>query len=350
MPERKGGTRVAIDHSVGTVFVQGPGGPTSVLALLRAVAHRGGYRRFSVCAAYATAAGVKALRSVPPVQDETEFRWLFGLDDCFTTPAALRAALGCHRSATRVVESQTGRFHAKAFLFENGQSHGPICLIGSANATLDALCTNCETFSLVQMSSAEADELWTSLSAASDDLTNDLLIDYTERFNEVRAARGDDLSDDTDATDTDEIDLGTIPSSETAWIEFGRNTGGGNQLDIVKALATFLGLPEAPSRDQAVEVEFTSPRGRMAYALRFTKGMWRFMNLQQGFDSDLRPDPDEPSPYVLVIRRRTASPAELSIVDADSDTARDLEERSSELGLAGNSNPNGPGNRKYGWL
>lgn len=336
-----------------TICIQGPGREISLLAALGSAIASFRYDRLSVCAAYATKWGVLDLRNVlSPVQGG-QYRWLLGLDDCFTTPAALKAGRGCQNSEVRVVRSEIGRFHAKAYLLDGGPCDHPTLIIGSANATRDALQRNCEAFVVHRPTTTHASDacvaFWDELWALGSCLSNEVLHEYERDYAESRSKRPELPPEDGDLEDVSAQENVGIGSSRRAWIELGKNTGGGNQLDIVKALAPFLGLADDPAEGDSVLLPFDGPKGRLRYRLTFTQAMWRFMNLQQGFRTKLRPDLDERSPYMLVVEKTQQQVAVLSILHINDAAAQEIIEESRELRLVRTSQPHGRG-RRFGWL
>jgi|GEM_PF-2694807 len=330
-------------------------GNVSLLSLITEEVQRKRYSNLHACAAYVSYRGVTLLRSVF-TQSKPRFRWLFGLDDGITDPQAIRVAMGTANAQTRLVIGTAGkRFHAKAYLLDGGATSGATLVVGSANLTEAALKKNCEVYAVFQgrgrKAARELGAYWNSFWELGSDANESAINRYEEQR---KASRFRDPiveaenKDEPNPRGTEDIEE-TLGTSRLAWIVLGRNTGGGNQLDIVKRLGPFLDLPKHPREGTSETLTFESPRGNLDFRLTFAKGMWRFMNLQQGFQQPLRPNPSEPSPYVLVISRaEEAAHFRLEIRRVGSTSAMRMENHSRKTGFISTSVP-GPSGRLFGW-
>jgi len=315
------------------------------------------YTRISACAAYASFRGVVLVRTALSRAETPRFRWLFGLDDYITDPQALKVAAGTYHAQTRTVAVAPGRrFHAKVYLLDNSDTECASLIVGSANLTAAALTKNCEGYVLVRAETAEEVvtlrnywELFWRMGVPS---TKDLVSQYEEKYKtrqfhepEVEEER----SDKPRTSKTAKLVKESLRSSRLAWIEFGSNTGGGGQLDIVKKLMPFLELPTNYGEGTTVYRTFNSPLGQKRFQITFTKGMWRFMNLQQGFRRRLRPDLNKPSPYVLVISRgEEGADASLKVQPFRSKDTELMIQESKKNGFV-DASVQGPSGRLFGW-
>ena len=332
-------------------------GIKSLLSLITEEITSSEYTRISACAAYASYRGVVLVRTALASAGTPEFRWLFGLDDCITDPQAVKVAAGTHNAETRIVAVIPGRrFHAKAYLLDNSTNESASLIIGSANLTEAALTKNCEGYVLVRGETKEEVSVlrryWELLWGMGEPSTKEIVSQYEEKYNRKGFHPPEVEQESSAAIPTSKsakLIRQSLHSSRLAWIELGYNTGGGNQLDIVKKLAPFLGLPKNHTEGTTVYLTFDSPLGKQEFQLTFTKGMWRFMNLQQGFRRRLRPDLTQPSPYLLVVSRgeKGAEPS-LSIRRVGSkDTERMIQE-SRKNGFV-DSSVQGQSGRLFGW-
>lgn len=315
------------------------------------------YTRISACAAYASCRGVVLVRTALSGAGTPQFRWLFGLDDCITDPQAIYVASGMKNAETRTVAVIAGRrFHAKAYLLDLSARQSATLIVGSPNLTEAALTKNCEGFVLVRAKTRkqtlDLQRYWDSLWGMGEPATKESVSRYEERYKTNRFHHSEVERESSSAlptSQTTKLVKRSLDTSKLAWIVLGYDTGGGNQLDIVKRLAPFLGLPRDPIQGTTAYLTFNSPLGRKRFQLTFTKGMWRFMNLQQGFRHPLRPNPAQASPYVLVVSRGQADgPPMLAIQRVDSRETENMINESRKKGFVDQSKPDSSG-RQFGW-
>jgi len=337
---------------------------TSLLHFLKAEISSEGYKRLSACAAYASYRGVLLTRSLLSGLNSAEYRWLIGLDDTLTDPLALSVAMQTIGAHTRVAQllkkGSKRRFHPKAYLIDRNPAGGATLVVGSCNLTEAALKSNCEVFVAYRARNAEdADELrvfWESLWKTGHSLTNDILGEYRSKFL-LKAEHEPAVQEEAPSQKPQKQPKyvakainESLANSKLAWIVLGKNTGGGSQLDIVKNLGPFLGLPLEPKDGDHCYLEINTSLGKKNYIMTFTKGMWRFMNLQQGFQEPLRPDLKQPSPYVLVLERQDdGQTIKMHIVLEAEEHAIDMIAHSIDLGFAYESKAGASG-RLYGWF
>jgi HKD family nuclease len=215
------------------------------------------YTRISACAAYASYRGVVLVRTALSSGGTPDFRWLFGLDDYITDPQAIKVAAGTRNAETRIVAVTPGRrFHAKAYLLDSSVNESASLIIGSANLTEAALTKNCEGYVLVRGESSQEvralQRYWELLWRMGAAATKDIVSQYEEKHNR-RPFQSLEVEEETSTvahtSKSAKLVKQSLQSSRLAWIELGYNTGGGNQLDIVKKWAPFLGLPENRRRN-----------------------------------------------------------------------------------------------------
>jgi HKD family nuclease len=315
------------------------------------------YTRISACAAYASFQGVVLARALLANQTTSSFRWLVGLDDCITDPQAIKVVSGIDNSETRIVPVTAGRrFHAKAYLLDFSSEDRATLIVGSANLTKAALTKNCEGYILLRATTEDDIKLfqhyWEQFWQLGQAASEKMIVQYEEiyrkrrvRTTEVEQESTDQVFPPRDA----KLLKQTLNSSKLAWIELGNNTGGGGQLDIVKRLAPFLRLPNNATEGKTVFLRFNSLTGTKQFQLTFTKGMWRFMNLQQGFSKALRPDLTKPSPYLLVIsHQKDGTAPTLTLERVDSDNAARIIQESETKGFI-DSSTHGDSGRLFGW-
>lgn len=329
----------------------------TLLSVLETEINNSDYQRISACAAYASRKGVTLVRGLTSGSSNAKYRWLIGLDDSFTDPEALRIALRTHKAETRTAELLTKkpkrRFHPKAYLLDSNANNEATLIVGSNNLTERALKSNCEVFTVFRARTEEdvvkVQNYWEELWNIGQNATESIIDKYKERYK--RAPQKEPvIQEEISEIPSNEVKNAieeSIGNSTLAWIEFGSNTGGGNQLDIVKNLSPFLKLPQNPNTKDSEVLNINTNEGIKQYQLTFTKGMWRFMNLQQGFSFPLRPDAESPSPFTLVIKRSNDDSLSMDVVT--SKEAYELFTASSENGFIAESK-RGTSGRFYGWF
>jgi HKD family nuclease len=318
-----------------------------------------GYKRISVCTAYASYSGVLLVRTLFGAKHGISYRWLIGLDDGFSDPKAIKVAFEMCKAETRVahLEPEKRRFHPKVYYLDSGNEFKATLVIGSCNLTEAALGKNCEVYSIHRVETpeevADSEQYWQCLWMMGEPVTDTLLSKYSKTHRRHKRSNPFYVEETANRRRSSRIAKAvkeSIGNSACAWIALGNNTGGGGQLDIVKNLAPFLGLPENPCDNAKRLLPLSSPLGKKKFQLTFTKGMWRFMNLQQGFKERLRPNLGKASPYMLVITRKSdAGELEISIRRLSDRNAKSLMRQSEELGFLGRSLTHARG-RNYGWL
>lgn len=316
------------------------------------------YSRISVCSAYVSTKGLTIVRGLMP--KDSEFRWLIGLDDTFTQPSALIAARDTYNATLKVAELQVrqrkNRFHPKVYLLDSNENNEAHLIIGSANMTEAALTRNCEAFSIMYAEAvaevAQFEAFWTTLWNKGILATDEIIARYQRRSRTARPRNPVVREEDEVVKRSLVLRRATEASIRTArliWIEFGSMTGyHAEQLDIIKNLAPFLGIMENHNPADEYTLNITSPLGLFNHTLMFKKGMWRFMDIQQSFQEQLKPDPVQNSPYLLIIERENDAYS-MRILRKTSFEAKRIIATSKQTGFTGKSVP-GQSGRLYGWF
>lgn len=206
--------------------------------------------------AYVSLAGIA--ESVAPIFEPDEYRrlrkrWVVGIHNGITEPAAIEALVGYPNSAVRVF-SPTGSI-SKAALFGSEKLHPKaICLagdeeslfvVGSANLTRAAIgahCSNYEAGALMQTSDNDLraafakwfDSIWERSIRASSGVVNrySQIREQFLRENRIVVPR------------LDEMPANAMGLRQRLWIEAGAMSGGDrNQVEFGPALAAFFGNP-----------------------------------------------------------------------------------------------------------
>jgi len=216
---------------------QGPG-IRSLLSLITEEIASNHYTRISACAAYASYQGVVIARTLLAKERTRSFRWLVGLDDYITDPEAIKVAAGIRQSETRIVAVTAGqRFHAKAYLLDLSSDTRATLIVGSANLTKAALTKNCEGYVLLRATTEEEVKLfqryWDLFWQLGEPASDERISAYEESYKKrrVRAPEIEQESTDQPLPPREaKLVKQTVDSSKLAWIELGKNTGGGNEV------------------------------------------------------------------------------------------------------------------------
>ncbi|WP_084140297.1 phospholipase D-like domain-containing protein [Brevundimonas nasdae] len=137
------------------VVSQGGVNALSIAAALKPHALTGRYDRLDVAVAYATDPGLRALGVIlegwPPGS-----RWIVGLDDAVTQPAAIKRLQALPGADFRIAKlAPVRRFHPKLYhLWSSANPAHSVLLIGSANMTERGLHKNAEVGVLLEAESA----------------------------------------------------------------------------------------------------------------------------------------------------------------------------------------------------
>lgn len=336
--------------------------PKTIRSIVTDVVARSSWDRITIAVAYATVAGVRTLLaefdnlSTPP-----ECRWLLGLDDCLTQPGALRLCMSLPRSSVRVASfaDLNARFHPKVmFLSSSIASEQAALIIGSANLTLAGLTRNGETVAII---TSDSQQDVTTLAAfihqvwqMGCDLTDARLRKYERDYlrysalkKTVLGSRRPSPGSEVLAHDHAEVD----PSlASTCWIEVGKNTALGRELEFKAEQALFFGLN--PSGGTAQLRHFHLSNGNVtSLRLKYQENsMWRLQmnNDVPEVSTGLRPRVNGRlgrSPYAAVFARlNAASEFNLRFIRVTGAEYRRICKRSDKHGTLGRTS-----SRQYGW-
>lgn len=318
----------------------------------------------SVAVAYSSLAGVSRLHEVVvDAHPDASFRWLLGLDDYITQPGAIDFCCSVKNAEVRIYSSKrpNTRFHPKMLLFdapEKGSTSSMI--IGSANLTFAALNHNCEAVAIIEaqqkaeraLMRSRFESLWTLGTSPTDKL----LSEYKSQFDKFRKSRSFLLAAESETpTNTGPIlhsDSALINpgSANVCWIEVGKNTAMGRELEVKGEQARFFGLE--PTGGNAAFRNFLVSDGQtVPLRLKYQgNAMWR-LQLRASVpevDKGLRPMLNGRlgrSPYVAVFKRtQTKDLFSLSFPRRDSKEFRDIWKKSEIAGTIGST-----ASREYGW-
>jgi HKD family nuclease len=340
-----------------SIIAQGLDDDENLFEVLATEIDNHNYRRISVCSAYVSIKGVMMVRNLISKFSNSEFRWIMGLDDAFTDPNALTlAAFQTNNSQVRISQLQNRRgrkrFHPKIYLLDLNDDEEATIIIGSINLTQAALERNCEVFSVFTATSlaevTRINEFWDSFWDNAEEVTEEIISAYSQRYRRPPRNPINEEERETQQTAREirKVTNGIIGSSKIVWIDVGNLTGYQyNQLEIVKDLAPFFELPRVPGEDDYRYKAISSSNGHHVYQLQYHHGIWRFMNLQQGFAERLRPDMSKPSPYRLVFERSNNNTYSMKLFRLDSPKAQQIKNKSDLLGTTRYT-----GYRYYGWF
>jgi HKD family nuclease len=237
------------------IVVQGRTKGDSPLTQVIAGAVAGGnLDRLDVAVAYATLSGLdeleKALGGFAPTS-----RWLIGLDDAVSQPAALDRILATPGATLKVASfsKQGRRYHPKVYrLWSSADVAVGVMAVGSGNLTRHGLIENGEAgVFLSAESAADAQSLehsWDRIWAMGNLPTPKDLTDYKLRYDAARKARARLLKAGVVPLDPviDEIDdEPALPvktsAALTGWLDIGSATAQGREVEIPKLMWPFLG-------------------------------------------------------------------------------------------------------------
>lgn len=245
--------------------------------------------RLDVAVAYATRPGLDALRKViggwPPAT-----RWVVGLDDAITQPAAINDLIGLPGAQLRVASlaGEGRRFHPKLYCLWSS-TEPAICLtvIGSANLTLHGLNRNGEVGAILASENAgEAKMLkaiWTEMNALGHTPTPAELNAYLETHKKAKKARRrlTKIGAMPGQPEADE-ELGEVPifdghpaSATVAWTEGASPSAGGRDLEFPRAMMPFFQLNKSQ-----VDKRFRMKNGQvftLTFTMRTDNQMWRLL-------------------------------------------------------------------------
>lgn len=336
----------------------------SIDAALVALVSEREWTKISVAVAYASVAGVTRLCNIiREKRPNITFRWVLGLDDYITQPGAIEFCESLPKSSTRVFSSAGAnhRFHPKVFVFEDDATDKNVSIVvGSANLTYAALSKNCEAIAILENSGQLGVKSLEELQAVwnlGKTPTADIISDYKAKFARFRPTRKFVLETEPRISKNKDVlsfDGALISPSKanTCWIEVGKNTAQGRELEFKAEQALFFGLD--PVSKTAKIREFKVSNGKLV-KLRLKhqtrNSMWRLQlrNEVPEVVIGLRPKTAKGlgrSPYVAVFKRLSGNEQfGLKFIRRDSKNFAKLLEKSLESGTVGTTAA-----REYGWL
>lgn len=326
------------------------------------------YKRISVAVAYSTVAGITALRELIEVASPSiHYRWLLGLDDYITQPGAIRECQSLPSSDVRIYQSkkQGTRFHPKLYMLEPRKSaENLISIIGSSNLTRAALRFNCEANTLLR-AARKVDRRglmkgFTDLWKIGVKPTSSLLESYETEYKKRRPlyqkldAMGKKRHTPKPTSNlilaTDNAEIGPA-SAKVCWIEVGKATAQGRELEFKAEQAAFFGLN--PGGGDAKHFNFILTDGKHVTMRMKYQGnhMWRLQlisevpevaqGLRRKYGGKLAR-----SPYVAVFERTTeANSYRLAFKNNNSQETIQLKGKSKKMGTLGQTSA-----RAYGWI
>lgn len=331
---------------------------------IASLSSRHDWEQMSVAVAYSSLAGVSRLHEVvSAVHPKASFRWLLGLDDYVTQPGAIDFCCSVKNTDVRLYSSNrpNTRFHPKVILFD-APKKGAISsmIVGSANLTFAALNRNCEAVAVIEaqrkaersLMRARFESLW-SLGTAP---TERLLSDYKARFDKFRKSRAFLLGAENDTpiksglvlhSDSALVNPGT---ADVCWIEVGKNTAMGRELEFKGEQARFFGLE--PTGEPAAMRNFIVSNGEIVpLRLKYQgNAMWRLQlrssvpEVEEGLRPLIKGKLGR-SPYVAVFKRTpTKGLFALSFPRRDSKEFGVIWKNSEKAGTVGST-----ASRAYGW-
>jgi HKD family nuclease len=209
--------------------------------------------RLDVAVAYATLSGLTVLHDAvgdwPPVT-----RWVVGLDDAITQPAAIDALLALDGAEVRLARlGPQRRFHPKLYCLWSSQNAAEcIVVIGSGNMTHHGLSRNGEAAVLLQAESeAEANEIraaWSTLSALGLPAADVDLDAYRALYAKARKARRRMTKEGVvplqpEAEEDAQLASQVTEGAATFWLEIGSAIGG-RELELPRAVLPFFDIPD----------------------------------------------------------------------------------------------------------
>lgn len=176
------------------LLAQGGVKELSLAAAIKSRVRTAPFDRVDVAAAYVTLQGVRALETTLGSKPAAS-RWVVGLDDAITQPAAIEYLIALAGAELRVAKlSPARRFHPKVYRFheENAPSRS-LLVVGSGNLTQHGIHKNAEGAVLLD-SENEADvalglKMFEELWGIGHQLEAGELAAYAERYKEAKASR-----------------------------------------------------------------------------------------------------------------------------------------------------------------
>lgn len=318
----------------------------------------------NAAAAYVTIEGVQTLLEAFGDRLLKSSRWLVGLDDAVSQPGAIEKIQALPNATLRVVAfgSMGARFHTKLIhLAASESAKSSALMVGSANITRAAFERNAEAVAFATCSD-EATADW-----LRDAFENVWKLGHAPTKAELKAYKARYDAAHKFRKKIDRLLVGSKPSSNvvitpdeaqldpslanTCWIECGRITLMGRELELKAIQARFFGLKPTGSPTKIITlIHKDGSRHSTPLIFRGNK-MWRVMFPRSIPEVAVGLRPVEPdgklgrSPYVAVFdRTEKADRYKLQFLDEGSAEYATLRARSNALGTLGDT-----GSRRFGW-
>lgn len=344
---------------------------TAISGVIKSFSTATPWNEVRVAVAYASVAGLLHFLDITKARARGTFtsQWLFGLDDYLTQPGVLRTCLSLPNAELRTARllNEGRRFHPKLLIVSQNRTRSLAC-VGSSNLTIGGMKGNCEAFAaLTATTSSEINQLsntWESIWQLGTATTEADIDAYEAEYN-VHAPNWPDTDEIPAAEPTEETDVRTEsriltsdsatidPSlAKTCWIEVGKNTAMGRELEFKAEQALFFGLSPSGGPPQ-YRAFIVSSGANVPLRLKYQENaMWR---LQMNNDipevaiglrpRDRRTGQLGRSPYVAVFSRAdNRNTYFLKFIRDDSSEYQELRRQSSRTGTSGSTSA-----RRYGW-
>ena len=345
-----------------------PSQDRSFAGTIQQIAAEQEWARMSVAVAYSSVAGITRVHDlVSSANQDICFRWLLGVDDYFTQPGAIEFCALKSKESVRIYKSskKTLRFHPKIYLFEGSAQNGRAALIvGSTNLTASAMERNCEAYAIIRTAKRARrnklvslyESLWNLGISPSETFMMKYKRNYRRQANERSFPNGDEAvrrrkgSKIQAILKSDQAEM-SPEAAEVCWIEVGKNTAKGRELEFKAEQARYFGLSPRGG-DPERKTFIVSTRKKVKLRLKYqANNMWRlqFTPDVPEFKAGLRLLAADGrlgrSPYVAVFTRIKGNDEfRLSFARVNSKKDRAIRSRSMSIGTLGRTTA-----REYGW-
>ena len=335
-------------------------------SLLKEKIHHEKFDVARIASAYATVSGVLSLLDIFNKHGLKKSYWVIGLDDAISHPGVFDTLNKIENVEVRVAsfEKSNARFHPKFMSFEcDANPTAQWSLIGSANLTNNALMKNAEATSIIELEieddKTEITEAWSMLWDMGHSPSDEELDAYKLRYAKSKFYReklrklttkspNTNKKKDILKNDNAEID----PSlADTCWIECGKITGGGTQLEIKAEQARFFGLSSFKREHKAVQFKVSDGeivdlnfdfRGNDMWRLQFKKTV---PEVARGLRQKAKDGSLKRSTLVAVFERASVNNRfELKFIKIHGKQFAKLRDKTEASGTLGKTSA-----RQYGW-
>ena len=325
-----------------------------------------------IAVAYATVSGTRQILNSFSSKKLARSQWVIGLSDFITHPDALELLFKTDGASVKVADTVKygTRYHPKIYQFGDTKSTTPkLTFIGSANMTAAALRTNVETLSELTAENKSDlksfDALWGKLWKTGKPLTAKKLADYRAKFEAAEKTRKPSKTKlhkikqsgikaspkkTVEVLSSDEAQLDP-KLAKTCWIEVGKATAMGRELEFKLELANYFGLNSNDKTEKTFNFKLdngTVTPLRMKY--QSDNGMWRLQMNKSIPEVEIGLRPQVPgglgrSPHVAIFTKtKAADTFRLRFILDTSTSYSRLQSKSKKTGTLGQTSA-----RKYGW-